>query len=1511
MSLFTNQDEVEKICGKVFASSKEKAINDLLTKFDKYKNEVKSLQFDWANYLLKKNDYINNNPLFFFKLFAKLMEFGIYQFSNDVDLLFNKLYSLPNEFQPKLICLNYLIISYLEVSKYPRNCIHNIFEVIIFNNIISNEYESFPYEVLSNLFQKFSIINPFKIDFVIETLLVIAFMFLVDYKDTSAAENILHISKKRVQERVQQNLRYFPVMFHHYLHFYKGTVSFEAIKFTIVFFLLSDQQSHLDEYYNKYPEQFIRIIFSILKTNKDDTGTTLLNDYINFEKLECKCSNFFDFSMDDKIYDSTYKTTMENYSKRFNIYMMKRKERIKNKLSQEELIVNTIKYLKHIFIDSATSLSLSSKFMKTPLTIYLTTFDKLIFTKKTFLKEIALFIKKMIKHYGRLLYEEWEIIFDIIKKILENHKKFQDNEIIKILEKILSYMYKLYNNQLFNGNFEQLKQTLVNFPILSDNNLNLLKIQYSLGTKDNFISNIDKIIKEFFISGSDNHYVIYMKNYLLEIIRYNYVYSLEADDESDITNKIEEMLSSNFFLLFDIKAENLVYFSYTLCEFLFRTKNITFFKDIILKLFTLNFEYNKDESYQMYHILIVETMRTIITRLNNHFQKEKLNYILKFIFNKKKMETYVFFRTALKLATHIIINKNLFVHLVHQKSYSNTYMKFPCCLIFDYNHKEIKQQKNKYKTKEEYISFKQNYYAPFIAFNLEKIFNFFINEFKNTNEFIFKNDHVFYEILEFYNNCLLNVFTLKTPRTINFFSFISKLFDKKEKIITIASQNIQIKEKLLEIFLNCINIQNPQKQNENSFVIASKCINFVFLLWNKDKIVFKEKFKKINLTEFFTHSKNKGDDLTKTNDIYILFRHVYQYIHIFTIYLSSLGNYNSIIPQEITEMLTDKLISEFILELLPCTFLKQKFALDIIYMLYHGKDFLVNVSSSICVKIIIIIYMLLFQTEERAIADIYDQNYSNQNFINKKMEFFDAAYLKQVKQHRHKFNLKKRIIEFIGQVTSLYYIRHIDNPGPFLNVIKDIFKETRVKTPKMEIYLELCRWNLYTGNFRDNYIPLIKEMSNEEKTHAQIYFGAKNNIIILNPIDNKSCCLSIRNPVYNLSLVIENFDDKDNKTETHGYTSKINYDDFNFRPRQHFLIEHQSNTKQRKIKRSKTQMNDNQPIHKYNLPIYKGMIYTVFEMKINALDNFELNEPININTNTYPNPIQNANILFHQIATLSSQPTKTFSYLNFKFPNYNLRCLDEIAALDSMTIHFELFCGIAFVPNSYNIKENDIYSYNGEVTKEYIAFINKIGELYNVTKVENSNMNLGNHLTNQDCTYIIKSYDEYFSIIFHVSNLIHNIKKRKDIIKNDKVCLLFVEKYYFDYSKFLNDNTNAMIYIMIFPVSSTNVIVNIVGNNRAKDLELINRIEKLYPKKFALDMTNCNSFNILKRIIIGISLTVKGYGNSLDKEAVKKGSVVYDDRKDNINFGFKEISGCDSRLKLIGDIMTKYRKFSH
>ena len=115
-----------------------------------------------------------------------------------------------------------------------------------------------------------------------------------------------------------------------------------------------------------------------------------------------------------------------------------------------------------------------------------------------------------------------------------------------------------------------------------------------------------------------------------------------------------------------------------------------------------------------------------------------------------------------------------------------------------------------------------------------------------------------------------------------------------------------------------------------------------------------------------------------------------------------------------------------------------------------------------------------------------------------------------------------------------------------------------------------------------------------------------------------------------------------------------------------------------------------------------------------------------------------------------------------------------------------------------------------------------------------------------------------------------------------------------------------MVYILIIPISSSNVIVTIQGNAKAKEVKLMERIEKVFSKKFVLEVTNVNCYSIIREIACEIALFVKMYGDVLDKENVgKKEDTEGNTEVDMI--GFKEMCGLDNRMQLIKEVFMKYK----
>ena len=198
-----------------------------------------------------------------------------------------------------------------------------------------------------------------------------------------------------------------------------------------------------------------------------------------------------------------------------------------------------------------------------------------------------------------------------------------------------------------------------------------------------------------------------------------------------------------------------------------------------------------------------------------------------------------------------------------------------------------------------------------------------------------------------------------------------------------------------------------------------------------------------------------------------------------------------------------------------------------------------------------------------------------------------------------------------------------------------------------------------------------------------------------------------------------------------------------------------------------------------------------------------------------------------------------------------------------------------------------------------------MGETISLSSTALQNIHLGNKMSITDADYILKYNDTIYQLVFHVSNLIKDIQKRKEIIKHDKVCILYVDKYFVDYSSIFNDNVNMMVYILIIPISSSNVIVTIQGNAKAKEVKLMERIEKVFSKKFVLEVTNVNCYNIIREIACEVALFVKMYGNVLEKESLGRREDIEGNTEVEM-IGFKEMCGLDKRMELIKEVFMKY-----
>ncbi len=152
------------------------------------------------------------------------------------------------------------------------------------------------------------------------------------------------------------------------------------------------------------------------------------------------------------------------------------------------------------------------------------------------------------------------------------------------------------------------------------------------------------------------------------------------------------------------------------------------------------------------------------------------------------------------------------------------------------------------------------------------------------------------------------------------------------------------------------------------------------------------------------------------------------------------------------------------------------------------------------------------------------------NILNKneniKNDFHEKDLLKKyikTPKNLDKSKSEDKVIELFSRLLSLYYMKHFDNsefPAFLFNIISSITQQKSHSITKNSLYLDLCKWYLYSGNNRNNAIPLMKQLSMEERSKMQMYIGEKN-IIVLHPITDTKCRIAIRNAIANICLTFE------------------------------------------------------------------------------------------------------------------------------------------------------------------------------------------------------------------------------------------------------------------------------------------------------------------------------------------------------------------------------------------------------
>ena len=542
-------------------------------------------------------------------------------------------------------------------------------------------------------------------------------------------------------------------------------------------------------------------------------------------------------------------------------------------------------------------------------------------------------------------FEDWNYILEILNLCLDSIiKKDEDIEKIKqqyskeiklLNEIFLRILYFYNNNELLNCDLESLSNLLhtsnrfieedillcfyINIYLVNEHKMkkkNVIISDYKNDIYVNFINNIETVV--FNILDSHKKTNELAKNYLMEILRINYIYDSNTNikNNNNVNNKInnnskdknnlkiiskrneiERVLLKyleNFFISFGVNEKNYTFFNFVLTEILCESSNIEFLKNIIHNLI---FNSNDNIAQNLSNHFILQILgnlleKTIIKYSKYVLCREKFEFIINFFYNTTYMNDERILLFALKLLKYFRVN-NQYEVLFFNNDYSNDKLISDINLnhkhsmiVIDYNYNIIQKNKKKYKTEEEYETYHKSYYAPFSLFEHIELFSSLNNHLTDN----IKNPQIVENILTFYSLCLNNnLFFLKGAN--NFKEFLNILL--KDKDITKISPSKNSTYYMLKLLFRLpyllhnelslipptnifVQIKNASYSSDDMQLLVEPkykilAIHCVLNLWNHLNTMIASSLNKIftneqlNQTLFNTNNKNNNikDDSIK------------------------------------------------------------------------------------------------------------------------------------------------------------------------------------------------------------------------------------------------------------------------------------------------------------------------------------------------------------------------------------------------------------------------------------------------------------------------------------------------------------------------------------------------------------------------------------------------------------------------------------------------------------------------
>ena len=1024
------------------------------------------------------------------------------------------------------------------------------------------------------------------------------------------------------------------------------------------------------------------------------------------------------------------------------------------------------------------------------------------------LDKVILNLNSFIMKNGNNLFEQWKYIF----KIINDFFLVKNDDIIELYnnrEELFESIEKLYQEENYFGNFNDLKDIVTKITVFKNEILVNFQINLLLKDSKSFLSNIEKVIVKL-INNYPNF--SFCKNYLIEILINNYNYAFISEGiESEKIKLIDNLMFkyfSNFLKSFNNIESNYILFGHLISIILTKTSDLNYFETYLDILVHLNLD--TGDNITISNNFSINIIRELFENLCLNWDTIKLRNFLKYFFGKENRNDVKILKYGVRLIKNIIVDE-AFQIITPNHNYSP--------LIINYKNPEIEKQKEKLD-KEHFKKFKKDFYLPFIKFKHIKIYQALNHQLLGNT----KNLSLIKDILIYYITSLKSFFFLKE---VNLEELI--LIIAKDEDISKISLGKDITRCILEIFSllnyqlntnlisddNIINNQSIFKIH-NNYSLSTKIIFSLLNSWNKlndENLSYLKNYPKQN---FFDTKFNTVPIWTGQLTLSQSLSFICEFIKILKCYLFSLTDKFNKIKKEpsfysklssFDETLKEKLIKEygnndlnkiideiihFMMDSLFFVLISKEYSISIISLLYEIRDLIVNFGDDKILNVIYIILMIGWPTYQDNITNNFDKFFFTKfNMRQIKKEKYYQIDLKSENKDLLNSLIGNEYVQFFADITCLYYLEKIEFSKTMWETIKNIFPEKEKQKNREIIFLSMVKWNLMTRTKRTN-LSDIKADNN-----SLIYIG-NNNLIIIIPKTKVSCEICFKNFFVDIH-----------------YSISSNYQ------------------KNKKVNKSKDD----------NYVSYTKENY-LFPEKDFSITDEDLQE-MNLNSKE----------IFLHLINNTGGLIEDYTLIQEK--NLN-KVIDNISQLDLYSPFLTYFCGIIYFPNIKNYNLDEILFYKGQVSSSFVNFLGKIGDLYDINLKENLLIEVGNTLKKKnESQYILCYKDSLSQIIFHVTNLL-NEDNIKEIIFEDEISLIWMENPQIETNLFISKFPSDKIYIfiVIFPVTETHYFVKRYYNSNLSE-SFRDLIDKIFLDEIIININNINSLYQILKMILQIKEMIK------------------------------------------------------